>query len=61
VTPVDPIGPVDVRPRPVERALPALRPRRPDDKRDPERDPRRRDRRPEAKDAPEDGHVDVRA
>jgi hypothetical protein len=61
VTPVDPIGPVDVRPRPVERALPAPRPRRPNDKRDPEGDRRRRDRRPEAKDAPEDGHVDVRA
>jgi hypothetical protein len=71
VTPVDPIGPVDVRPRPVERALAAERPRRPD-----QRDPRRdgRDRQGDGRDRQRDrerlggdempdsnGHIDVRA
>jgi hypothetical protein len=68
VTPVDPIGPVDVRPRPVERALPAERPRRPD-QRDPRRDPERDGRDPEReRDRPRgdempdgNGHIDVRA
>jgi hypothetical protein len=67
VTPVDPIGPVDLRPRPVERALPAERPRRPDqrDRRDPQGG--RRDREPDRErpqgDAMPDGngHIDVRA
>jgi hypothetical protein len=68
VTPVDPIGPVDVRPRPVERALPAERPRRPDQRdprRDPERDrrdPQRERDRPQGDGMPDgDGHIDVRA
>jgi hypothetical protein len=67
VTPVDPIGPVEVRPRPVERALPAERPRRPDqrDRRDPQggRRDRERDReRPQCDAMPDgNGHIDVRA
>jgi hypothetical protein len=60
VTPVEPIGPVEVRPRPVERALAAERSRRPG-KREPQRDPRERKPRPQAENGPEDGHVDVRA
>jgi hypothetical protein len=68
VTPVDPIGPVDVRPRPVERALRAERPRRPD-QRDPRRDPERDGRDPQGeRDRPQgggmpdgDGHIDVQA
>ena len=64
MTPVDPIGPVDVRPRPVERALPTERPRRPD-KRDRERDeraPRRQREQPVEGEKPDgNGHIDVRA
>ena len=60
MTPIEPVGPVDIRPRPVERALPVERSRRPD-KREPQRDPRERKHRPEAESGPEDGHVDVRA
>ena len=57
---IEPIGPVEVRPKPVERTGPAERPRRPD-KRDPERDARERERRRRASEEPSDGHVDVRA
>jgi hypothetical protein len=64
VTPVDPIGPVEVRPRPVERALAVERSRRPG-RRDPQRDARERDRgreRPRDDEKPDgDGHIDVRA
>jgi hypothetical protein len=60
VTPIEPVGPVDIRPRPVERALPVERSRRPD-QREPQRDPRERQPRPQAEDGPEDGHIDVRA
>lgn len=60
MTPVEPIGPVEVRPRPVERALPVERSRRPE-KRDPQRDPQKRKPRPQAENGPGDGHVDVRA
>jgi hypothetical protein len=60
VTPVEPVGPVEVRPRPVERALAVERSRRPA-KRDPEREPRDHKPSPQAKNGPEDGHVDVRA
>ena len=59
MTPIEPVGPVEIRPRPVERALPVERSRRPD-KRDPQRDPRERKPSPQAEDGPEDGHVDVR-
>jgi hypothetical protein len=71
MTPVDPIGPVDVRPRPVERALPSERPRRPDqrdrrrDGRDPQgdgRDPQRDRERSRGDEMPDsNGHIDVRA
>ena len=54
---IEPIGPIDVRPKPVERTGPAERP----DKRDPERDARERERRRRASEEPSDGHVDVRA
>ena len=58
MTPVEPIGPVEVRPKPVERTSPVERTHRPA-QRDPERDARERRRRdPEP---PGDGHVDVRA
>ena len=62
MTPVEPIGPVDPRPKPVERTLAVERSRRPA-QRDPERDAREREReRPRREpDSPEDGHVDVRA
>ena len=60
MTPIEPVGPVEVRPRPVERALPVERSRRPG-KRDPERDARERERPRHDAQAPEDGHVDVRA
>jgi hypothetical protein len=60
MTPVEPIGPVDVRPKPVERTAPVERARRPD-KRDPERDARERERRRRASEPSDDGHVDVRA
>ena len=60
MTPVEPIGPVDPRPKPVERTLPVERSRRPA-QRDPERDARQRDRPQRDGQAPEDGHVDVRA
>ena len=60
MTPVEPIGPVEIRPRPVERALPVERSRR-SDEREPQRDPRERKPRPQAENGPEDGHVDVRA
>jgi hypothetical protein len=60
VTPVDPVGPVEIRPRPIERPLSVERSPRPG-KRDPQRDPNRRKPSPEAKNGPEDGHIDVRA
>ena len=60
MTPVDPVGPVEIRPRPVERPLPVERSPRPG-KRDSQRDPNRRKPSPQAKNGPEDGHVDVRA
>jgi len=60
VTPIEPVGPVEVRPRPVERALEAVRSRRLG-QREPERDPRERKPRTQAENGPEDGHVDVRA
>jgi hypothetical protein len=68
VTPVDPIGPVDVRPRPVERALPTERPRRPDQRdrrRDPQgggREPQRDREGPRGDEMPDaNGHIDVQA
>ena len=57
---IEPIGPVEVRPKPVERTGPAERPRRPD-KRDPERDARERERRRRDGQPSGDGHVDVHA
>jgi hypothetical protein len=60
VTPVEPIGPVEVRPKPVERSAPVERTRRPA-QRDPERDARERERRGRDGQPSEDGHVDVRA
>ena len=60
MTPVDPIGPIDVRPKPVERTAPVERSRRPD-QRDPERDERERERRRRDAEPSADGHVDVRA
>lgn len=60
MTPIDPVGPVDIRPRPVERPLAVERSPRPG-QRDPKRDPNRRKPSPQAKDEPRDGHVDVRA
>jgi hypothetical protein len=58
MTPVEPVGPVDVRPRPVERPLAVERSPRPG-QRDPKRDPNRRKPSPQAKDEPRDGHIDV--
>jgi hypothetical protein len=58
MTPVEPVGPVDIRPRPVERPLAAERSPRPG-QRDPKRDPNRRKPSPQAKDEPRDGHIDV--
>ena len=55
MTPVDPVGPVEIRPRPVERPLPVERSPRPG-KRDSQRKPS-----PQAKNEPQDGHIDVRA
>jgi hypothetical protein len=60
VTPIEPIGPVEVCPRPVERALAVERSRRAA-KRDPQRDPKERKPRPRAENGPQDGHLDVRA
>jgi hypothetical protein len=60
VTPVEPIGPVEVRPQPVPRTTPVERTKRPA-QRDPERDARERERRRRASEEPSDGHVDVRA
>ena len=60
MTPIEPIGPVEVHPRPVERPLPVERSRR-SGKRDPEREPRERKPRSQAEERPPDGHVDVRA
>jgi hypothetical protein len=60
MTPVEPIGPVERRPRPVEAPLAAERPPRPG-QRDPKRDPNRRKPSPQAKDEPRDGHIDLRA
>ena len=60
MSPVDPVGPVEIRPRPVERPLPAERSPRLG-QRDPQRDPKRRKPSPQAKNEPRDGHVDVRA
>jgi hypothetical protein len=58
MTPVEPVGPVDIRPRPVERPLAVERSPRPGP-RDPKRDPNRRKPSPPAKDEPRDGHIDV--
>jgi hypothetical protein len=58
MTPVEPVGPVDIRPRPVERPLAVERSPRPG-QRDPKRDPNRRKPSPQAKDEPRDGHIDV--
>ena len=58
MTPVEPVGPVDIRPRPVERPLAVERSPRPG-QRDPKRDPNLRKPSPQAKDEPRDGHVDV--
>ena len=60
MTPVEPIGPVDPRPKPVERTLPVERSRRPA-QRDPERDARERERRRREPKRPGDGHIDLRA
>ena len=60
MTPVEPVGPVDIRPRPVERPLAVERSPRPG-QRDPKRDPNRRKPSPQAKDELRDGHIDVRA
>jgi hypothetical protein len=62
MTPVEPIGPVEVRPKPVERTAPVQRTGRPSE-RDPERDARERERRDRDRDRQpsQDGHVDVRA
>jgi hypothetical protein len=64
VTPVEPIGPVEVRPKPVERTSPVERTHRPA-QRDPERDARERERERERRrrddQAPADGHIDIRA
>ena len=60
MSPVEPVGLVEIRPRPVERPLPAERSSR-TGKRDPQRDPNRRKPSPQAKDEPRDGHIDVRA
>ena len=58
MTPVEPVGPVDIRPRPVERPLAVERSPRPG-QRDPRREPNRRKPSPQAKDEPRDGHIDV--
>jgi hypothetical protein len=60
VSPVEPVGPVEIRPRPVERPLATERSPRPG-KRDAQRDPKRRKPSPQAKNEARDGHVDVRA
>ena len=60
MSPVEPVGPVEIRPRPVEGPLPAERSPRPG-QRDPKRDRNRRKPSPQAKNEPRDGHVDVRA
>jgi hypothetical protein len=60
MTPVEPVGPVEIRPRPVEGPLAVARSPRPG-QRDPKRDPNRRKPSPQAKDEPRDGHIDVRA
>ena len=57
---IEPIGPIDVRPKPVERTAPVERTRRPE-QRDPQRDERERERRRRAGQPSEDGHVDVHA
>jgi hypothetical protein len=58
MTPVEPVGPVDIRPRPVERPLAVERSPRPGG-RDQQRDPKRRKPNPQAKNEPRDGHIDV--
>ena len=58
MTPVEPVGPVETRPRPVEGPLAAEPSPRPG-QRDPKRDPNRRKPSPQAKDEPRDGHIDV--
>jgi hypothetical protein len=60
VSAIEPVGPVEVRPQPVQRITPAERTHRPA-QRDPERDARERERRRREPEAPGDGHVDVRA
>ena len=60
MTPVEPVGPVEIRPRPVEGPLPTECSPRPG-KRDPQRDPNRRKPSPQAKNEPQVGHIDVRA
>jgi hypothetical protein len=58
VSPVEPVGPVEIRPRPVEGPLAVERSPRPG-QRDPKRDPNRRKPSRQAKDEPRDGHIDV--
>jgi hypothetical protein len=60
VSPVEPVGPVEIRPRPVEQPLAVERSPRAG-KRDSQRDPKRRKPSPQAKNEPRDGHIDVRA
>jgi hypothetical protein len=60
VSAIEPIGPVEARPRPVERTSPVERTHR-STQRDPERDARERERRRREPEPPGDGHIDVRA
>jgi hypothetical protein len=60
MTPVEPVGPIEIRPRPVEAPLAVERSPRPG-KRDPQRDPNRRKPGPQAENEAQDGHIDVRA
>ena len=60
MTPVEPVGPVEIRPRLVDAPLAVERSPRPG-KRDPRREPNRRKRSPQAKNEPREGHIDVRA
>ena len=60
MSPVEPVGPVEIRPRPVEGPLPIERSPRPG-KREQRREPNRRKPSPQAKNEARDGHVDVRA
>jgi hypothetical protein len=61
MTPIEPIGPVEARPKPVERTSPVERTHRPA-QRDPERDARERERERRRRDdrPPADGHIAIR-